>query len=166
MQRSARAFKRIFICKMWLRYSREQALQSSKVRALGNLNWNFEISNLLFAVQVALRSRRRFKRAQRTQRAQRALRAMRCLRTLRSVGLHAAHRDSTSRHRRLWCRTRSRRSPNWSGCWTRTRSLRTSMRSARRSSCSGCRITILQISILRRREGRRGRIGESRCECT
>ena len=36
-----------------LRYSRERALKSSKVRALRNLNLNFEISNLLFAAQVA-----------------------------------------------------------------------------------------------------------------
>ena len=34
-------------------YSRERALKSSKVRALGNLNLNFEISNLLFAAQAA-----------------------------------------------------------------------------------------------------------------
>ena len=48
---SARAFQRVFTCKIWLRYSRERALISSKVRALGNLNWNFKISNLLLAAQ-------------------------------------------------------------------------------------------------------------------
>ena len=39
---------------MWLRYSRERALKSSKIRALGNLNLNFKISNLFFAAQLQL----------------------------------------------------------------------------------------------------------------
>ena len=43
---------------MWRRYSRERALKSSKVRAIGNLNLNFEISNLLFAAQKTLQDRR------------------------------------------------------------------------------------------------------------
>ena len=51
---SARAFQRVFTCKIWLRYSRERALKSSKVRALWNLNLNFKILNLLFAAQITL----------------------------------------------------------------------------------------------------------------
>ena len=38
--RSRRAFQRAFTCKIWLRYSRERALISSKVRAIGNFNLN------------------------------------------------------------------------------------------------------------------------------
>ena len=78
MKISARAFQRVFPCKIWLRipgslhfsfllreglfdlacllacllrYSRERALKSSEVRALGNLTLNFEILKLLFAAQ-------------------------------------------------------------------------------------------------------------------
>ena len=45
-------FQRVFTCKIWLRYSRERALKGSKVLALGNLNLNFKILNLLFAAQA------------------------------------------------------------------------------------------------------------------
>ena len=38
-----------------LRYSRERALKSSKVRALGNLNSNLKTPKLLFAAQETLR---------------------------------------------------------------------------------------------------------------
>ena len=46
-----------------LGYSLERALKYSKVRAIGNLNLNFEISNLLFAakhrfVLIGLKERR------------------------------------------------------------------------------------------------------------
>ena len=52
LQISTRPFQRVFICKIWLRYSGERALKSSKVRALGNLILNFEISKPLFATQA------------------------------------------------------------------------------------------------------------------
>ena len=56
-------FQRVFTCKIWLacfiacllRYSRERAIRSSKVRALGNLNLNFKTSKLLFAAQGTAR---------------------------------------------------------------------------------------------------------------
>ena len=37
------AFQRVFTCKIWLRYNREPALKSSKVRVIGNSNLIFKI---------------------------------------------------------------------------------------------------------------------------
>ena len=50
---------------MWLRYSRERALKSSKVRAIGNLNLNFKFLNRLnrlFAAQPTVEARGRHPR--------------------------------------------------------------------------------------------------------
>ena len=43
---SARAFQRVFTCKIWLRHSRERALKNSKVGVPGNLNVNVEQFNI------------------------------------------------------------------------------------------------------------------------